>query len=229
MQQVSDTLGYLSDTFDNNVHKYVDPLISNQIVLAVLTLFLTVYVTYARPNLPKFIVKLFENPVFRLVIISYIVYRANHCATSALMIAAAFLITMHMINKQKLEKFYKEDNDEEDDEGNGDGFKNVKTDCGLESCKPAPPAYSCKVEKFEEDNEDNEDFESFEGEDENAEPFDENVEPFEEDDENVEPFEEDDENVEPFEDGADFEHFEDDEAAMRLDEMHRAYEAKNST
>ena len=38
-----------------------------------------------------------------------------------------------------------------------------------------------------------------------------------------------DENVEPFEDGADFEHFEDDEAAMRLDEMHRAYEAKHST
>jgi len=169
MQQVSDTLGYLSDTFDNSVHKYVDPLISNQIVLAVLTLFLTVYVTYARPNLPKFIVKLFENPVFRLVIISYIVYRANHCATSAIMIAAAFLITMHMINKQKLEKFYKEDNEGEGEED--DGFKNVKTDCGLESCKPAPPAYSCKLEPFEEhdgDAGDDEDFEPFEADDEAA-------------------------------------------------------------
>jgi len=222
MQQVSDTLGYLSETFDNSVHTYVDPLISNQIVLAVLTLFLTVYVTYARPNLPKFIVKLFENPVFRLVIISYIVYRANHCATSAIMIAAAFLITMHMINKQKLEKFYK--NDEEDDEENDDGFKNVKTDCGLETCKPAPPAYSCKLEKFEGDDED---VEPFEGDDEDVE----NVEPFEEDNEdaeNVEPFEEDNdvEDVEPFEGGVDFEPFEEDEAAMRLNEMHRAYEAK---
>ena len=213
MQQVSDTLGYLSDTFDNNVHKYVDPLISNQIVLAVLTLFLTVYVTYARPNLPKFIVKLFENPVFRLVIISYIVYRANHCATSALMIAAAFLITMHMINKQKLEKFYKNDNDDEDDE---DSFKNVKTDCGLESCKPAPPAYSCNVEKFEEHaGEEDEDFESFEGDDGADEDF--------------QPFENDNEDDGGDGDDEDFEPFEDDEAAMRLDEMHRAYEAKNST
>ena len=49
--------------------------------------------------------KLFQNPVFRLAMISYIIYRGNKDPQLAVMIAAAFLITMHMINKQKIENF----------------------------------------------------------------------------------------------------------------------------
>lgn len=75
----------------------------NKYVLPVLSLFLGMYAALARPKLPTFIAKLFENPVFRLVVISYIIYRGNKDPQLSLMIAAAFLITMHMINKQQVE------------------------------------------------------------------------------------------------------------------------------
>ena len=75
----------------------------NKYVLPVVSLFLGMYVALARPKLPSFIAKLFENPVFRLVVIAYIIYRGNKDPRLSLMIAAAFLITMHMINKQQVE------------------------------------------------------------------------------------------------------------------------------
>ena len=75
----------------------------NKYVLPVVSLFLGMYVALARPKLPSFIAKLFENPVFRLVVIAYIIYRGNKDPQLSLMIAAAFLITMHMINKQQIE------------------------------------------------------------------------------------------------------------------------------
>ena len=39
--------------------------------------------------------------------ISYIIYRGNDEPQLSIMIAAAFLITMHMINKQKVKKMEK--------------------------------------------------------------------------------------------------------------------------
>jgi hypothetical protein len=95
----------LSEQFDSVVNNNLGWVHKNKYVLPVLSLFLGMYAALARPNLPNFIVKLFENPVFRLVMISYIIYRGNHDPQLALMIAAAFLVTIHVINKQKLEKF----------------------------------------------------------------------------------------------------------------------------
>lgn len=75
----------------------------NEIIFGVLTIFLAIYVALARPTLPNYIAKLFENPIFRLVMISYIIYRGNKDPQLSLMIAGAFLITMHMLNRQKVE------------------------------------------------------------------------------------------------------------------------------
>jgi hypothetical protein len=94
-----------SEQFDSLVNQNLGWVHSNSYVLAVLSLFLAVYVAVVRPVLPQFIQRLFENPVFRLVLISYILYRGNKDPQLSLMIAAAFLITMHMINKQKVEQF----------------------------------------------------------------------------------------------------------------------------
>jgi hypothetical protein len=93
-----------SEQFNSVVNKNLGWIHTNKYVLPVLSLFLGVYVALARPTLPNFVVKLFENPVFRLVMISYIIYRGNKDPQLSLMIASAFLITMHMINKQKVEK-----------------------------------------------------------------------------------------------------------------------------
>ncbi len=93
------------EQFNSVVNENLGWVHTNKYVLPVLSLFLGLYVALARPTLPKYIERLFENPVFRLVVISYILYRGNNEPQLSLMIAAAFLITMHMVNKQKVDKF----------------------------------------------------------------------------------------------------------------------------
>jgi len=92
------------EQFNTIVNQNLGWVHENKYVLPVLSLFLGMYAALARPKLPNFIGKLFENPVFRLVVISYIIYRGNKDPQLSLMIAAAFLITMHMINKKSVEK-----------------------------------------------------------------------------------------------------------------------------
>jgi hypothetical protein len=91
------------EQFNTIVNQNLGWVHENKYVLPVLSLFLGMYAALARPKLPNFIAKLFENPVFRLVVISYIIYRGNKDPQLSLMIAAAFLITMHMVNKQQIE------------------------------------------------------------------------------------------------------------------------------
>ncbi len=95
----------IMEDFNSVVNENLGWVHTNKYVLPVVSLFLGLYVALARPKLPKYIERLFENPVFRLVVISYILYRGNNDPQLSLMIAAAFLITMHMINKQKIDKF----------------------------------------------------------------------------------------------------------------------------
>jgi hypothetical protein len=92
------------NSFDSLINNNLGWVHENKYVLPVLSLFLGLYAALARPKLPKFVEKLFENPVFRLVIISYIIYRGNKDPQLALMIAAAFLMTIHMINKHSVIK-----------------------------------------------------------------------------------------------------------------------------
>jgi hypothetical protein len=91
------------EQFNTVVNQNLGWVHENKYVLPVLSLCLGMYAALARPKLPSFIAKLFENPVFRLVVIAYIIYRGNKDPQLSLMIAAAFLITMHMINKQQVE------------------------------------------------------------------------------------------------------------------------------
>ncbi len=90
------------NSFDSLVNNNLGWVHENKYVLPVLSLILGLYAALARPKLPKFIEKLFENPIFRLVMISYIIYRGNNDPQLAVMIAATFLITIHMINKRKV-------------------------------------------------------------------------------------------------------------------------------
>jgi len=95
------------NSFDSLVNNNLGWVHENKLVLPVLSLILGMYAALARPKLPKFIQKLFENPIFRLVMISYIIYRGNNDPQLSIMIAAAFLITIHMINKQKVKQMEK--------------------------------------------------------------------------------------------------------------------------
>jgi hypothetical protein len=101
MQTISD----YSEKFDAMVNQYLEPSVTHKYVLPVLALILILYVAHVRPTLPNFVLELFHNNIFRLVVCTYIVYRANHDPQSAVLIAAVFLLIMHIVNKQFIEKF----------------------------------------------------------------------------------------------------------------------------
>ena len=93
------------DQFNLLVNNNLSWVHENKYVFHTLSLFLGMYAALARPKLPTFIAKLFENPFFRIVVISYIVYRGNKDPQLSIMIATAFLVTIHMINKTRVENF----------------------------------------------------------------------------------------------------------------------------
>jgi len=92
------------NSFNSFVNNNLGWVHNNKMVLPVVSLILGMYAALARPKLPKFIEKLFENTVFRIILISYLIYRGNQDPQLSIMIAAAFLITMHLINKQKVSR-----------------------------------------------------------------------------------------------------------------------------
>ena len=81
-------------------------LFKDKRVAVIVTFFLVFYGGAAGPKLPKFLIELFESPIFRIFILSLIVYKGNSNPMLAIMVAVGFTLTMDMINKQKLfEKF----------------------------------------------------------------------------------------------------------------------------
>ena len=86
------------DTIDNAL----STVFRNKYSSTLITMFLVFYSGLAAPKLPKFVVGLFENPIFRILILSLIVYNGNKDPQFAIMIAVGFTVTMNIISKQKL-------------------------------------------------------------------------------------------------------------------------------
>ena len=74
---------------------------------AVTTLFLVLYAGMAKPKLPNPIKKLFENDIFRIIILSLIVYKGNKNTRLSLFIAIAFVISMNKINDNEINESFK--------------------------------------------------------------------------------------------------------------------------
>ena len=86
------------ETIDNAL----STVFKNRYSSTLITLFLVLYSGLVAPKLPKLIVKFFENPIFRILILSLIVYNGNKDPQFSIMIAVGFTVTMNMVSKQKL-------------------------------------------------------------------------------------------------------------------------------
>jgi hypothetical protein len=91
-----------SNQIKSSFNNIVSCISTNNYILFVLLL-LCIYIALSSPKIHSSIVIVFENPVFRLFIIACIINYCDKEPQLALMVAASFLITMHMINKQKVE------------------------------------------------------------------------------------------------------------------------------
>lgn len=94
--------------FNNNFNKHFGWLHDNKYVMSVLVIVLTVYVTLVRPQLPRYIENLFHNFFFRLIVISFILYKSNHDMTTSILLTFCFLFILHCSAKQRVENFMNE-------------------------------------------------------------------------------------------------------------------------
>jgi len=92
----------------DSVDQYLGMAFTNPYTKSILTLFLVLYGGLAAPKLPDSLLKLFDNQIFRIIILALIVYMGQKDAMFAIMIAVAFVISMNTLNQKKIKKKMKE-------------------------------------------------------------------------------------------------------------------------
>ena len=69
---------------------------------ATMTLFLVLYGGLAKPDLPDFVVNLFDNALFRILVLFLIAFTASKNAQVAILVAVAFSLTMNFLSERKM-------------------------------------------------------------------------------------------------------------------------------
>ena len=89
--------------FNEAIKPILEPIHSNLYIKTFIILLLSAYPALARPELPSSIEKLFEKPLVRFVLISYIVYDIDSTKDIylAIIISLLFLIIVHQITNKK--------------------------------------------------------------------------------------------------------------------------------
>ena len=103
---MSDT-GNLFKQITAPVDSLFKTLDSDKIISSVLSLFLVLYGGLAAPKLPNSIAKLFKNTVFRLLILSLVVYMTSKDTSTSILIVVAFVISMQTLSYQESKKALK--------------------------------------------------------------------------------------------------------------------------
>jgi hypothetical protein len=98
------TISSAAETFDNTVKGWLSFIDNNEYVSGALTVFLIVYASYAAPKLPPYILKLFDNPLFKLLIFFLIAYTAKKNPTVAIIAAVGLMVSIHALNKLKIDQ-----------------------------------------------------------------------------------------------------------------------------
>jgi len=88
--------------FDSTVSGWLSYVDQNEYVTAALSLFLILYAAYAAPKLPPYILMLFDQPLFKLLIFFLIIYTARKNPTVAIIAAIGFMVTMQALTSYKV-------------------------------------------------------------------------------------------------------------------------------
>jgi len=90
------------------VNTQLQNLLQNQWFSAALTLFLVLYGGMASPELPAFVADLFENAVFRLLVLFLIAYTASRNTTVALITSVVFALVMTYLSQMRMAEGFME-------------------------------------------------------------------------------------------------------------------------
>ena len=86
----------------SNLMENMSGFMQNPYVSATLVLFLILYSSLARPDLPDFIMNLFNNAIFRMLILFLIAYIAANNVQVAILVAIGFTVTMMLLSERKM-------------------------------------------------------------------------------------------------------------------------------
>ena len=123
----------------DKINNVLETVFSHKYGSIVLTMFLVFYSGLAAPKLPSFIRNLFENPIFRILILSLIVYKGNKDPQLAIMIAVGFTITMNFISSQRFFENFSNHGDSPhsgDAQSTGDDDDNTASDDATSTSDP---------------------------------------------------------------------------------------------
>ena len=87
----------------------LDQLFEQGNLSVLLTMFLLLYGGNAKPKLPNFVDKLFNYAVFRIFILSIIVYKGNSNSLHCILISILFVLVMDKMNKRKIMENFEEE------------------------------------------------------------------------------------------------------------------------
>jgi hypothetical protein len=83
------------------VNNFYETLHSNKYVSTILTTFLVIYGSMAAPSLPSLLKKLFNNIVFKVIVLSLIAYSVNKDPKLSVMLSSVFVIVLSLIGQQE--------------------------------------------------------------------------------------------------------------------------------
>jgi hypothetical protein len=110
-----------------NLSQGVKKTLDNQYLFWSLMLFAVVFGWLARPPIPSWLLKLFENPIFQYLVLFGVVYTGSKDLKAAIWSPLIFMGIMYLLNlfdkkKHKREGFYSDEETEgNNEEGNEDG------------------------------------------------------------------------------------------------------------
>ena len=84
------------------IDNVMETIFENKYYSSIITLVLILYSSVVAPKLPNSILKLFDNSIFRILILSLIVYYGNKNTKLSLIIAVGFTVSMNLLSKRKM-------------------------------------------------------------------------------------------------------------------------------
>jgi len=85
----------------------MDILEKNLYVKAIVVMLILLYTASIRPNLPSYLKNLFNNSIFKVVVLFFVVMRARKDPVLSLAVAVAFVVTINCISQQQAKEAFK--------------------------------------------------------------------------------------------------------------------------
>ena len=92
----------------NNIDNLLKKIFEDKNLSVLVSMFLVFYGSFAATNLPDFITRLFDNPIFRVFILSLIVFKANQNTNLSIMISISYILILDSMSKKKTAESFRE-------------------------------------------------------------------------------------------------------------------------